>query len=173
MATTQFDRETLIEKALKIKAMADRGETHEADAAKNALQSFLDKHNLSYEDVFDEVIIDDTYRYHSMLERQLMVQVFYNLFGNKGRAIKAYANKKNAPKVLVVCLTKAEHVDFQTHWYHYRDEMNKELSVVQNAFLDAFVHKTIFIQIERIRENPKNLYNVHQKNRQNINVRCI
>lgn len=118
----------------KLKELADRGEGGEKDNAANKLQSLLDKHGISLEDINEDVLKE---REFTLKQHQIkfFVQVAYSCFG-KETTIYKYQNEKKRKEVKrFLKLTDAQFIELTAKFDFYWDKYEKDLEIFYSAFI--------------------------------------
>lgn len=119
-----------IELAKKLKALADRGVDGEQINAQKMLQSFLEKHNLTEQDVLEEKVIKEVLPYNTKWEKKLACQIIYTILGPEGKMYKH--SGKHA--IWTEC-TVPEAAQIKLFYEHYLELFRKEQAVFYTAFL--------------------------------------
>lgn len=135
-----MDKESIIEKLRKIKALAENGVGGEVVAAQEALDRLLKEHGLTLEDISDEQSRYYEFKYSNEREMALMMQVLVRLFGSKSHVFRTGRFVKKS-KVVLLDMTKLEYIDFKNMWDYYRREWKKYLEKGLKEMLSAYVLK--------------------------------
>lgn len=135
-----MDKESIIEKLRKIKALAENGVGGEVVAAQEALDRLLKEHGLTLEDISDEQSRYYEFKYSNEREMALMMQVLVRLFGSKSNVFRTGRFVKKS-KVVLLDMTKLEYIDFKNMWGYYRREWKKYLEKGLKEMLSAYVLK--------------------------------
>lgn len=118
-----------IDKATKLKSLADKGYKGEKGAAQKILERYLEKHGIRMEDLESDHRSDKVFKYKNG-ERQLLVQIIGmvpgnpRVFGTHGRANR-----------LVAKVTEQEAVEIRAMYDHYSRVYAEELDVFMIAFI--------------------------------------
>lgn len=128
--------ESIKEKLQKIKVLAERGETHEAEAAKKRLEILLNKHGLQMSDLEDTH--KEEYRIHfkNRFELTLLVGAATAVIGSERSGVLKYVASSNE---LILEATPWEYANiasmFAWHTSNYRRERKKILKQLQAAYI--------------------------------------
>lgn len=122
--------ESIKQRLLKIKALADRGEDHEADNAREMLQDLLRKYGLTEADLFVYEKTDQVYDYELDWEKNLIVQIAWMVTGRE----KFYGQGNQ--KHVILRINKAERIEFEWLYGYYHDEYKKDLEAMWPAFVN-------------------------------------
>ncbi len=138
--------ESIREKLLKIKAMADNGvEAGERQAAQNRLEKLMSKYGISLEEIVQEETHEYKYRYTSKLEKQLYTQIYSMVLVEA--AVSYSVNIGN--RSLYFKMTKLQRVEMDYMVDHYKPLLYSELRKVEKAFINGFfVKHRIFEDVE-------------------------
>lgn len=135
-----MDKESILEKLRKIKALAENGVGGEMIAAQEALDRLLKEHGLTLEDISDEQRNDYEFKYSNERKMALMMQVLVHLFGSKSHVFRTGRFAKKG-KVVFLEMTKLEYIDFKNMWEYYRREWKKYMEKGLKEMLSAYVLK--------------------------------
>lgn len=102
--------ETIIEKLMKLAALAERGEYGEAENAKRLLEAQLAKHGLTMEDLVAENRKPRRFHYKTKSEETLLFYVLENYLGSKSEAFRTGKINKTA-KYCELQITDLEYAD--------------------------------------------------------------
>jgi len=120
----------LIELAKKIKALAEQGVDGEKETAQRKLEKFLKDHNLTLDELEEDVINPYCF-YITEKQFKLFIQVVANVIN---RSKVSYSKpKKNTIKLHC---TLAEYIEIELKFRHYWKDYNDQL----NVFFSAFIH---------------------------------
>lgn len=127
--------DTIKQRLLKIKSLAERGEIHEAEIARRKLEEGLKRYGLSLEDLNGTVRKRYDYKYRFTWEAQLLVQLGYMVTEIE----ESFAYDLNGKQIqkLGFDFSRAEKAEFDWLWDYYRKEYKKDL----DSLFVAFVHK--------------------------------
>lgn len=130
------DRERLLQKMARMKAMAEQGVEGEKDAAERALHAFMKKHKITEKDLEAEKVSTHWIRWHVDWERRLLHQITYmNLgSGHSYGCVGTYTNK--ARKMVGIECTAAQYIEIQADYEFYRDAFEEEINLFYRAFLE-------------------------------------
>ena len=146
------ERESIIERLLKIKALAEQGEGGERSAAERLLNSLMKQYNISPEDL-DSDVVEYHFAYigEQRSDLRLFSQIAHKL--HKGRPgevriadlrkapaghKKAWARAGIGPENSNIGLhcTKAEFVEVMSTFEIYREDMHRQEEIFFYAYLD-------------------------------------
>ena len=125
--------ETIKQRLLKIKALAERGQEHEAQIAKQKLMELADKYGIDLDTLADVETKEFKYKYAAAWEKKLMFQVS-GMIGGDGRYY-AYSKGAKAARVIGFDFTLAMAKEFDWIYKHYKAAYKKELDLLFSAFL--------------------------------------
>ena len=126
--------ENLLNLIRKLKELADRGEGGEKDNAANKLQSLLDKHGISLEDISQDVIKEREFilKPHQL---KFFVQIAYSCFG-KETTIYKYQNEKKRKEIKrFLKLTDAQFIELTAKFDFYWNKYENDLEIFYSAFI--------------------------------------
>ena len=130
--------DSIKQKLLKIKALAEQGVEGEAIAARNQLAKLLEKHGMTIEDLCSE---NKKLRPIQILrvEAPLFSQILWKVTGEENHPIFTY---KGQSKLLrVVELTDRDYIDFQQLFEFHRRQLAKERKKCLETLYTAYIHK--------------------------------
>lgn len=140
--------ETIIDRLRKIYALAEKGHQGEKVVAQQKLDSLLEKHNLTLDDIRSSEKNFCEYKYKTSLEKDILFQCAVYIRGSDQIRHGRYKNKKS----IHMELTKIEQIDLQLMYDHYRNELKKDLKVFFQAFIQR--HKIFPPQKEDNNKTP-------------------
>lgn len=140
--------ETIIDRLRKIYALAEKGCQGEKIVAQQKLDSLLEKHDLTLDDIRSSEKNFCEYKYKTSLEKNLLFQCAVYIHGSDQIRHGRYKNKKS----IHMELTKIKQVDLQLMYDHYRSELKKDLKMVFQAFINR--HKIFAPANENDTEKP-------------------
>ena len=129
------ERERLLEKLGKVKALADRGEGGEKESAERTLAALMKRYGITEEDLEDTKATIHWIRYKTDWERRLLGQLAYmhlgagHSFGCVGRY-----TKRPRKEVGVEC-TPAQYIEIEADFAFYSEAMKEEMELFYSAFL--------------------------------------
>lgn len=143
-----MDRQQILDKILKVKALADRGSNGEKANAERMLKELMEKYHITDEDIQSdkvELFLIDT---ESDLYIQLLVQICNSIAGHdlKIQNIKKTREAKKAVKELsqigygdataniAVECTKAQFVEIKIKFDIYKEDMKRQLDIFMYAY---------------------------------------
>ena len=133
----QIQREKVLEKLGKIKALAERGVGGEKETALRMYEDLCRKYDIS-EDEAEAALAQLEKRwfsYSTQLEEELLLQIFYKVTGSGESYI--YTGKYSRRKKRGCVCTALEAAEIELIFGFYREEMKRELE----AFMIAFKQK--------------------------------
>ena len=113
------ERERLLEKLGKVKALADRGEGGEKESAERTLAALMKRYGITEEDLEDKKVTIHWIRYKTDWERRLLGQLAYlhlgtgHSFGCVGRY-----TKRPRKEVGIEC-TPAQYIEIEADFAFY------------------------------------------------------
>jgi len=144
----QMQREKVLDKLRKIKALAERGVGGEKETALRMYEELCRKYEIS-EDEAEAALMrleNRWFGYSTPLEEELLVQIFYKVTGDKTHYVYT-GNYSRRKKRGCVC-TELEAAEIQLLFNFYREKMKEELE----AFMIAFKQKNSLFPDETARE---------------------
>jgi len=130
--------ETIIEKLKKVRALAERGEAGEAQAAKLMLDRLLSKHGLTIEDITDDVKHSYLFKYTFANEKSVMLQCISRVTDDPNLT---YSHRKDKRKEFWVDLTEWQYIESKDMIDFHLKQFRKEMKIKMNAFLSAYINK--------------------------------
>lgn len=126
-----MDDNKLEAKLLKIKALAERGEGGERESALKLYQKLLKKYDIDEESLQRDKLNKHWFTYHSDIEENLLVQIFYMVTGDP----EYFRRKSKTRGNQCGCMcTDFEKTEIRFYFEFYKDALKEELE----AFLMAF-----------------------------------
>ncbi len=146
------EREELLKRLERIKALADRGVGGEKENAEALLQRLMQKYNITEEDIEKKVERIYWIRYKTDLERKLIYQIAYKHCGS-GHACRGVGTYSGRSKKLIgVTCTPSIYIEVEADFEFYREALKEDLDI----FMQAFIHKNdIFPDPELVKDEPK------------------
>ncbi len=128
----------------KIQALAKNGVGGEKFNARQKLSELMEKYHIRDEDLETEVIKSFDFKVGNKMEKELLGQIAYSVYGNKNekKGYYSYIHIKN--KMCIDC-TDIEFLEIKAKFDFYKRELRKQL--------DRFYHT--FIQANEIFPNPE------------------
>ena len=129
------ERERLLEKLGKVKALADRGEGGEKESAERTLAALMKRYGVTEEELEDTRTTIHWIRYKTDWERRLLGQLAYmhlgtgHSFGCVGRY-----TKRPRKEVGIEC-TPAQYIEIEADFAFYSEAMKEEMELFYSAFL--------------------------------------
>lgn len=129
--------ETIKNKLLKIKELADRGIDGEKIAAQHRLEQLLAKYNMTIEDIFNEQTKERMFKV-SRGQIALFVQFASSEIGDRYKNMYGFKQK---PSEIYIELTDREFIDFDQRWQWHRKQYIKEVEKQIDIVKKAYYHK--------------------------------
>lgn len=146
------ERESIIERLLKIKALAEQGEGGERSAAERLLNSLMKQYNISPEDLDSDVVgFHLAYIGDQRFDWKLFSQIAHKLHKGRPGEVK-FADIRKAPKAhkkawaraglgpgnsnIGLHCTRAEFVEVMSTFEIYREDMHRQEETFFYAYLD-------------------------------------
>ena len=129
------EREELLRRLERVKALAERGVGGEKENAEALLNRLMAKYGISEEDIEDTAERDYFIRYHNFWERKLIVQIAYKHLGN-GHCCGTVGTQSGRPykKICVTC-TPAQYFEIEADFEFYKAAWEEELAIFYSAFI--------------------------------------
>lgn len=130
------EREKLLEKLEKIKALADRGERGEKETAERLLARLMKQYGISVEELEDAKISTHWIRYKTEWESKLISQLAYMRLGHGHTfgCVGAYTERPRK-KVGIDC-TPAQYIEIEADFTFYSAALEEEMKLFYRAFLN-------------------------------------
>ena len=126
----QIQRDKIIEKLKKIKALAERGVGGEKETA---LRMYLDfRYELEDEDIIQDAVSLHWFSYKTQLEEELLIQIFYKVTGSI--EYYRYTGRSSRRKTRGCDCTEIEAAEITLLFNFYRAELKRELQAFMMAF---------------------------------------
>ena len=134
MNEDQIQREKVLEKLGKIKALAERGVGGERETAMRMYEELQRKYNISSDEA--EAALNKLekrwFSYKTELEEELLVQIFYKVTGEETHFV--YSGQYSRRKKRGVMCTELEAAEIQLLFNFYRERLKEELEAFMFAF---------------------------------------
>ena len=129
------ERERLLEKLGKVKALADRGEGGEKESAERTLAALMKRYGITEEDLEDTKATIHWIRYKTDWERRLLGQLAYMHLGT-GHSFGCMGQYtgRSRKKVGIKC-TAAQYIEIEADFAFYNEAMKEEMELFYSAFL--------------------------------------
>ena len=129
------EREELLRRLERVKALAERGVGGEKENAEALLNRLMAKYGISEEDIEDTAERDYFIRYHNFWERKLIVQIAYKHLGS-GHCCGTVGTQSGRPhkKICVTC-TPAQYIEIEADFEFYKAAWEEELAIFYSAFI--------------------------------------
>lgn len=127
-----MDHRLLLDKLLKLKALADRGEGGEKETAARMLSKMLDRHGLKMEDLEkDEDELSFLVEYDGYLEFELLTRLY--CFVTNSNAMK-YRQPAYVRTKLTLSMTRSQFMVFESYWDTIRKHHKQSLEEFSRAY---------------------------------------
>ena len=133
-------KEELLEKIKKIKALADRGVGGEKTTAQATLERLMQEHGITEADLELEKVETEWFTYHDELERRILGQVIYSVTGKQPFGCVGAETGRKRKKRGADC-TAAQRLEIEFNYNFFCEAAKKEFEVFLYAF---FVKNMIF-----------------------------
>lgn len=144
------ERERILEKIKRVRALAERGVDGEKDSATALLDRMMEKYGITETELAEERREIAWFRYKTPLECRLLHQVIYAVTGRAASGcVGAYTGRKRK-KVGIEC-TAAERLEIEISFEFYKAALEQELE----RFYTAFVQKNGIFPEKAIDEVPE------------------
>ena len=129
------ERERLLEKLMKVKALADRGEGGERENAERTLAAMMDRYGISNADLEGNQVSTHWIRYKTIWEKKLLHQLAYMYLGegNSFGCVGTYTGRSRK-KVGIKC-TPAQYIEIEADFAFYSAAMEEEMGIFYSSFL--------------------------------------
>lgn len=130
----QIQREKVLEKLGKIKALAERGVGGEKETALRMYEELKRKYDISPDEAEEALnkLEKRWFSYSTELEEQLLLQIFYKVTGDPQHYV--YTGQYSRRKKRGVMCTELEAAEIQLLFSFYREQMKEELEAFMIAF---------------------------------------
>ncbi len=125
--------DSILNKAKKIKALADKGFGGERLNAERMLKEFMNRHGISESDICEDTKQDHYFKVPREQDRRLFRQVAYKIIGE---GIKFYSSSNRKEYIILTC-TSSQAFDIEMQFDFYKREFKADLDL----FFSAFVQK--------------------------------
>lgn len=134
MNIDQIQREKVLEKLGKIKALAERGVGGEKETAMRMYEELQRKYDISPDEAQAALnkLEKRWFSYKTELEEQLLLQIFYKVTGEESHYV--YSGQYSRRKKRGVMCTELEAAEIQLLFNFYRERMKEELEAFMLAF---------------------------------------
>lgn len=146
------ERERLLEKLMKVKALAERGEGGEKESAERTLAALMERYGVTEEALEDSKVSTHWIRYKTTWEKKLLHQLAYMYLGagHSFGCVGTYTGRSRK-KVGIEC-TPAQHIEIEADFAFYSAAMEEEMGIFYSAFLQK---NHLFPPPELARENTE------------------
>lgn len=144
----------IIDKMKKVMALAEQGEAGEAQAARIALESMLQKYGLKLEDLKNEERHERIFQLKTLKESMIFYQCLANLFGKKSEAFRKSGTYRRQ-KMVAADMTDLEYADFAPFFEFHLENYRKERKKIMNSIMEAYVNKHKLFAPDSDAEDPE------------------
>lgn len=132
-------REYYINKAMKLKALADSGYQGEQDVATNLLAELMQKYEITWSDLDDSIERDYIFPCENEYQKRLLVQITYTHVG-QGHCYRMYSSEAKDDEdefmsIKVRCRPR-DFLDIKLDWEFYWMKFEEELDIFYRAFVE-------------------------------------
>lgn len=129
--------ESIKSKILKLHALAESGNTHEARNARAMLERWLNQYGLSLDDILDESNKTRWYEFkaRSKWEKKLLCQCYFKVKNVNELEYRGYGDTMSFE------LTSYEFAEITNYYEWHRRQLAKELKAMQADFTEAYLLK--------------------------------
>lgn len=135
MENDQIQRERVLEKLGKIKALAEKGIGGEKETAMRMYAELCRKYDISDDEAQIEKVEERWFSYRTDTEERLLRQVFYKVTGSTDCYV--YVGPYKRRKKRGVMCTRLEALEIELLFNFYREQLKAELEVFMGAFMSA------------------------------------
>lgn len=129
------EREELIRRLERVKALAERGVGGEKENAEALLNRLMQKYGISEADIEDTTERDYFIRYHTSWEEKLIYQISYMHLG-RGHCSGTIGTYTRRPRKMVcVTCTPAQYIEIEADFEFYKAAWEEELAIFYSAFI--------------------------------------
>ncbi len=131
------DIESIKSKILKLHALAESGNTHEAQNARAMLERWLSQYGLTLDEILSEKEEKRWYDFKARneVERQTLFHCYYKVKNQSKLQYKKYKDE------ISLELTSYEFVEITNYYEWHRKQLAKELKALQKDFVKAYIVK--------------------------------
>lgn len=126
-------KENIKERLKKLKVLAERGIGGEKETALQMYEELKNKYNFSDEEIINEPLNCEWFRYKDGLERRLLIQVCYMVTGS----IQTWSRVNKKYKLVGCECTEFEKKEIEFYFGYYKEHLNNELDVFMTAFCSS------------------------------------
>lgn len=146
------ERERLLEKLMKVKALAERGEGGEKESAERTLTSMMQRYGITEDDLEGNQVSTHWICYKTVWEKKLLHQLAYMYLGSGHSfgCVGTYTGRSRK-KVGIDC-TPAQYIEIEADFAFYSEAMEEEMGIFYSAFLQK---NHLFPPPELARENTE------------------
>lgn len=138
--TKQGNYESIKSRILKLQELVQRGEEHEAQAAKRLLDQSLEKYGLTLEEILAGDSRKEWYRFsypRGSWVKALFCQCAVKIVGTKEIQNRKGGNKSDWMELK---LTPYQYAELTQYWAWNKKQFAKELKKLEEDFLGAYIH---------------------------------
>lgn len=122
--------------AMKLKALADRGDEGERQLAQQKLDALMAKYNLTEDSILEDVVEFHEFRFYEPWEKRLLMQIGYKVLNSKSVYEQKGLNKHRLKLVIFKC-TDRQALEIEYLFSFYRELFQKEF----DFFFSVFIQK--------------------------------
>lgn len=131
------DIESIKSKILKLHALAESGNTHEAQNARAMLENWLRKYGLTLDEILSEKEEVKWYEFKARneVERKVLFQCYFKVKNERELQYRKYKDE------ISLKLTSYEFAEITNYYEWHRKQLSKELKSLQKDFIEAYIIK--------------------------------
>lgn len=147
--------ESIRSKLIKMSRLADSGDTHEAEAARFAIERICDQYDISIDDILSEDEESKWYEFN-IGRSSKMLSLFCQCHGYvTGKSSMEYRRLPHSA-VVEVCLTPFEYAELKSMFEWHRSNYKAEREKIESTLLDAYIHKHNLFRSSRDTDDSSN-----------------
>lgn len=132
--------ESLKSRLIKMSRLAESGDTHEADAARIAIERICDQYGINMEDVLSDEVESKWYEFN-IGRSSKMLSLFCQCHGYvTGKRSMEYRRLPHSA-IVEVCLTPFEYAELKSMFEWHRSNYKAEREKIESTLFDAYIHK--------------------------------
>lgn len=128
------ERERILQKIKRVRALAERGIAGEQESAAATLDRLMKQYGITEADIAEECRELAWFRYKTPIERKLLLQVIYAVTGRVGSGCVGTYTGRTRKQVGIEC-TAAERLEIQFDYDFFRAALEEEMERFYSAFL--------------------------------------
>lgn len=114
----------------KIKALAEQGVGGEKESAQKILDQLMKKYGISEEDLLEEKVALEWFRYKDYLEKRLLDQIIYMVMGD----VDTYKKSGGRHKLVGVYCTVYKKIEIEANYEFFKNAFINEFKIFYVAF---------------------------------------